>query len=240
MLTRQENGHIPASYLPRRVVPLYPKLRPGPRTDTAQSVASNQRARLYGAMIELTAIRGYEASTVSELCALAGVSKRTLYERFPGGKEQCFLATYDIVAHRAQTRILSAAEQRAKDAEHLGPCRRLRVLAEELGREVAAYPNAARLVLVEALLSGPAGPTLSERTERTRRLAEQVIAHSLRTGPSAPAPPPSVLKAIVQEGTRLVRKRLGEGRIEELGQELAEVCVAAVPPIWQAPGQTDK
>jgi AcrR family transcriptional regulator len=76
----------------------YPKLRPGPPGSAQESVASNQRARLYGAMTEVVATRGYEASTVGELCALAGVSKRTLYERFPGGKQECFLATYDIVA----------------------------------------------------------------------------------------------------------------------------------------------
>jgi hypothetical protein len=54
-------------------------------------------------MIEMVATRGYEASTVVELCALAGVSKRTLYERFPGGRQECFLATYDIVV---RTRLL--------------------------------------------------------------------------------------------------------------------------------------
>ncbi len=59
-------------------------------------------------MIELVAARGYEASTVAELCALAGVSKRTLCERFPGGKQQCFLATYDIVVRRAETHVLAA------------------------------------------------------------------------------------------------------------------------------------
>jgi AcrR family transcriptional regulator len=76
---------------------LYPKLRPGPPESAQESVASNQRARLYGAMIEMLATRGYEASTVVESCALAGVSKRTLYERFPGGKPECFLTTYDII-----------------------------------------------------------------------------------------------------------------------------------------------
>jgi AcrR family transcriptional regulator len=71
----------------RRAGALYPKLRPGPHSFAPESVASNQRARLYGAMIELVAARKYEVSTVAELCALAGASKRTLYERFPGGKQ---------------------------------------------------------------------------------------------------------------------------------------------------------
>jgi AcrR family transcriptional regulator len=83
-------------------------MRPGPPGSAQESVASNQRARLYGAMIEMVANRGYEASTVVESCVLAGVSKRTLYERFLGGKQECFLATYDIIVRRAEMRILAA------------------------------------------------------------------------------------------------------------------------------------
>ncbi len=112
----------------RRVGALYPKLRPGPHSFERESVASNQRARLYGAMIELVAARGYEASTVAELCALAGVSKRTLYERFPGGKEQCFLATYDIVVRRAGMHILTAGRCALDGVVGAGPLERLRAL----------------------------------------------------------------------------------------------------------------
>jgi len=40
------------------------------------AVASNQRSRLIGAMIEEVAERGYPAATLARLVALAGVSKR--------------------------------------------------------------------------------------------------------------------------------------------------------------------
>jgi AcrR family transcriptional regulator len=247
MLPESENGRTSMSVARQRVVrdmrrprmePLYPKLRPGPRTSTAQSVASNQRARLYGAMIELVALRGYARSTVSELCALAGVSKRTMYERFPGGKEQCFLATYDILVHRAQMNILGGEAPRtgpaepAGRAEPAGPRLGLGELAEAFAREVIGYPNAAWLVLVEALGAGPEGPQLSERVERTRCVVERVLSHSLRVGADAPAPARSPLRAIVVEGTRLLRRRLREGRVERLEAELAQVCLAAIetPP----------
>jgi AcrR family transcriptional regulator len=233
MITESENGRTSLSAVRPRVESLYPKLRPGPRTSTAQSVASNQRARLYGAMIELVALRGYAKSTVSELCGLAGVSKRTMYERFPNGKEQCFIATYDIVVRRAQVNILGAAAPAERGGgEPIGPRRRLRMLAEAFAREVVGYPNAARLVLVEALRGGPEGTMLSTRTERTRCLVEQVLIHTLRAGPDGPPPPRPVLDAIMQDGTRLVDARLREGRVHTLVQELAEVCLAAVPPVW--------
>jgi AcrR family transcriptional regulator len=104
---------------------LYPKLRPGAPKPAQESVASNQRARLYGAMIEMLATRGYEASIVVESCALAGVSKRTLYERFPGGKQECSLATCDIVV---RARLLD------------GRAAELELLASELLPETKPFP----------------------------------------------------------------------------------------------------
>jgi AcrR family transcriptional regulator len=204
---------------------LYAKLHPGPHSFAPESVASNQRARLYGAMIELVAARGYEASTVTELCALAGVSKRTLYERFPGGKQQCFLATYDIVVRRAETHILDAGRCALEGIVGAGPLERLRALVEAFAREVAAYPNAARLVLVEA---SDAGPAAHANTERTRRLVERTICWSLCAGSVAPTPSPLTIKRIVADGARLVRARLRDGRTAELTRELSDLCVVTV------------
>ena len=208
----------------RREGALYAKLRPGPHSFAPESVASNQRARLYGAMIELVAARGYEASTVAELCALAGVSKRTLYERFPGGKQQCFLATYDIIVRRAETHILAAGRCGRDGIVGAGPPERLRALVEAFAREVAAYPNAARLVLVEA--SG-AGPAALAHAERTRRLVERAICWSLRAGSGAPAPSRLAVRRIVADGARLMRARLRDGRTAELAGELSHLCIAA-------------
>ena len=219
----RERGAV--SVARRREGALYPKLQPGPHPSTEESVASNQRARLYGAMIELVAARGYEASTVAELCALAGVSKRTLYERFPDGKQQCFLATYDILVRRAETHILAAGRCGLDVIAAAGPLERLRALVEAFAREVTAYPNAARLVLVEAPDVGPAA--LAHAT-RTRRLVERAIWWSLRAGSDAPAPSPRTVKRIVADGTQLVRARLRDGRTAELTRELSDLCVVTV------------
>lgn len=222
---------------------LYPKLQPGPRTVGAESVASNQRARLYGAMIELVSARGYVAGTVAELCALAGVSKRTLYERFPGGKRECFMATHAIILHRAHERIFGAGRRPpgAPCETEAGPPQpqppRPRALVERFAREVAAHPNAAWLVLVEAVHGGPNVPALRERNARARLLCERALCHSLRASGEAPAPTGPVARRIVERGGRLVRARLREGRIEELERELAEVCLAAAgEALRSAPG----
>jgi AcrR family transcriptional regulator len=199
----------------------YPKLRPGP-SSAPVSVASNQRARLYAAMIELLAARGYQATTVAELCALAGVSKRTLYERFPGGKQECFLATYDIVVHRVRTRVL-AALRCVPDTPARGlPTRRLQVCMEAFAHEVVAYPAAVRLVVVEAR---DAGPAAVGRAERTKRLVERLIAWGLRASRDAPAPSTRVVEWIAGEGARVTRARLLDGRVAALARQLCDLCL---------------
>jgi AcrR family transcriptional regulator len=212
----------------RRAGALYPKLRPGPRSCAGEGIESNQRARLYGAMIELVAARGYAASTVAELCALAGVSKRTLYERFPGGKEECFIATYDIIVRSAQTRILAAARCGPNVLAHAGPLKRLCAVVQAFAHEVAAHPNAARLV-VEAR---DAGPVALARIEGTRRLAERVIASSLRETPDAPPLSSLAVKGIAGEGARLTLARLLDGRVAELAGELSDLCVVVAMSRW--------
>ena len=86
--------------------PLYDKLRPRPNGSNAE-VHSNQRVRLYGAMVDAVAAHGYEATTVRELASLAGVSTRTLYERVQS-KQACFLATHDILVRRTARRVFAA------------------------------------------------------------------------------------------------------------------------------------
>ncbi len=225
MVSETASDRDAVSVARRREGALYPKLRPGPQSSAEESVASNQRARLYGAMIELVAACGYEASTVAELCGLAGVSKRTLYERFPDGKQQCFLATYDIVVRRAETHILAAGRCGLDVLAGAGPLERLSALVETFAREVAAYPNAARLVLVEA---AGAGPVARARAERTRRLAEGVIWWSLRAGCDTSAPSRRTVKRLVADGAHLVRECLRDGRTAELTRELSDLCVVTV------------
>ena len=87
--------------------PLYHRLPHGPSGMGHDEVARNQRTRLYGAMIESVSQRGYQATTVAHVIALAGVSRRAFYELF-ANKEQCFLSTYDIIVARARKRMLDA------------------------------------------------------------------------------------------------------------------------------------
>ena len=185
---------------------LFPKLCPRPHGATREEVCSNQRARLCAAMIELVAARGYGASTVADLCALAGVSKRTLYERF-AGKQECFLATFEMIVSRAAKRI-AAAQDGERDWRA-----RLCLAFVTFAEEVAEDPHGARLVLVEAFGAGPAA---LERMARTSALLEGMVSSSFHQAPGDLAVGPVVVKGIVAGVARVARVHLLDGRSGEL------------------------
>ena len=155
---------------------LYTKLKPRPNGPGHERVARHQRARLHGATIEAVAARGYPAITVSELAALAGVSRRTFYERF-ADREGCFLASYDAIVGAAARRVREAwggASGEESDVE--------RAFAA-LAAQIAGEPKAARLAVLEILAAGAAG---RERTERTSAALERALAQSLGGAPDRP------------------------------------------------------
>ena len=83
------------------------RLRPGPGKARAE-VEQNQRRRLYGATIALVAEKGYQATTLAELCSLSGVSSRSFYDLF-ASKDELFLETLKAVIELAIEYAVSKA-----------------------------------------------------------------------------------------------------------------------------------
>ncbi len=192
----------------------YPRLRPGPGR-SAEDVAAHQRGRLRGAMVELVAEHGYNAVAVATLTNRARVSKRDFYKHF-GGKEECFLATYDTVVSSSVRGILAAAQGEEEWCERL----RLGLLA--FAGQIVSNPAEARLALVEVFAAG-AGAV--ERTLRTNRLFEALLAKNFAVADGAPRLPRLVVKGIVAGGVRVARARLLSGHPRRLtldGGELME------------------
>jgi AcrR family transcriptional regulator len=113
-----------------------------------EEVARHQRTRLYGGMIESVSEHGYADTTVAQVIALAGVSRRAFYEQF-ANKEACFLATHDIVVARARKVAMDAW------ARERGWANRLHAACKALFDDIAASPKGPRLVLVDSLGVGP-------------------------------------------------------------------------------------
>jgi AcrR family transcriptional regulator len=189
-----------------RPEPLYAKLHPGPKALAHDAVASNQRSRLIGAMIEEVAERGYAATTLARLVGLAGVSKRAFHELF-GTKEAYFLATYDAIVANAIRRIGRA--YRSESDWQAG----LRAGFAAYAAEIVSEPKAARLVLVEVLGAGPAALA---RMRRTRLIFEEAVSASFSEAPDGVKLPPLIAKGIVCGVERITRQRLLAGDVEEL------------------------
>jgi AcrR family transcriptional regulator len=168
--------------------------------------ARNQRARLYGAMIETVAQRGYQATTVAHVIALAGVSRRAFYELF-ANKEQCFLATYDIVIARARKRMRDAWD------EERGWANRMHSATKALLDDVAESPKGPRLVLVDAL---GIGPSARERMQLAAFTFERLVAGASQVAPDGVGFARLTSRGIVGGVRQIIFRRLLEEREREL------------------------
>jgi AcrR family transcriptional regulator len=171
-----------------------------------EQVVQNQRARLYGAMIEAVARRGWEATTVADVLELAGVSRRSFYELF-SNKEACLMATYDTVVARSRRLVIDAwSGERGWD-------NRLHAACKALLEDIAASPNAPRLVLLESL---GAGPSVREHMQLAAHGFERLVAFALSSAPRDARLPRLTSRAIVGGVRHVLAMRLLEGREQQL------------------------
>jgi len=185
---------------------LYGRLPHGPHGMDREDVARHQRARLYGGMIEAISKRGYRATTVAQVISLAGVSRRAFYEQF-SNKEDCFVATYDIVVARSRKRVLDAwvAER--------GWANRLHGACKAFLDDIVTEPKGARLVLVDSL---GIGAKARERLHLAGSSYERLVAAAFRVSPGNGPLPAIASRAIVGGVRHVVFNRIREGRIGEL------------------------
>jgi AcrR family transcriptional regulator len=169
------------------LVPLYKRLPPGPHRLGRGEVLRHQRIRIHGAMVEAVAAKGYEGTSVRQVIALAGVSRRSFYEQF-ANKQECLLATFDVIA--------GGAMQRASDAYLAsdGPLeRRLRAALAEFAGAIARNRKAAELVIVQTQTAGV--PGLLRLRQATAR-CERMLCESFKTAHDAEALPVPVVRGI--------------------------------------------
>jgi AcrR family transcriptional regulator len=173
---------------------------------TRDAVSRNQRARMYGGMIEAVSVHGYPQTTVAHVIGYAGVSRRAFYEQFDN-KEACFLATYDIVVARARKLVLDAW------ARERGWANRLHGACKALLDDVAEQPKGPRLVLVDSL---GIGPRARERMTLASQTFERVIALAFQAHPDGEELAPLTARAIVAGIRHVAFTRMYEQRESEL------------------------
>jgi AcrR family transcriptional regulator len=166
---------------------MYKRLPPGPHRLGRRAVVRHQRLRIHGAMIEAAAANGYESTSVRQLVSLAGVSRRSFYEQF-ANKEDCFLATFDLLAGRGVRRMSGAYAAASGDLED-----RLGATFREFAELAATRRKAAVLVIVEAQTAGPAALL---RLRRATAVCERLLSRSFIECPGASPLPAPIVRAI--------------------------------------------
>jgi len=126
------------------------KLSGGPHGMPPAKVRAVQRDRLLKATTEVVAREGYAATTVRDLLAQSGLSRRTYYDLYVD-KEDCYLDAFGEIA--------AVIEQRVGNALATGGSARrsVRLAVEELADFCIEEPDAACAALVESLAAGQAG-----------------------------------------------------------------------------------
>ena len=173
-------------------------------------VDRNQRLRLIAAMLRVLPLHGYPRTTIGHVTAEAGVSRSAFYGQF-GGKEECFLATYDLAAEWLCERVEAAVAGEAQWAT--------RVLAgvSEALRLLAANPAVAHLIAVEALQAGAAA-------RRRRQACIARLAEALCAGrPSSTELPLDLEQLLVGGALAHVAHYVDAGRTERLAEATSEL-----------------
>lgn len=171
-------------------------------------------ARIHAATIDLVAEGGHGALSALAISRAAGVSRRTFYDHF-ADKDDCFLATYDLIVRALVRGVLEA---QGEDPDLMERLRRgLRACA----REIVERPRAARLALVEIYIDAPGA---KERLRHYAGLLEALIERSFSQAPDRVDLPPQIYLAIVGAITAVARARLLAGAGEEFGEEAEQLA----------------
>lgn len=115
-----------------------------------EAVEESQRQRIHKAMVKVVSTRGYNDSRVVDVIDLAGVSRKTFYELF-ADKEQCFLATYDMIIGQ----LINATGAKFGAARDATWPERIRHGLGAMLELIVSQPSAARFCIVEVLAAGP-------------------------------------------------------------------------------------
>jgi AcrR family transcriptional regulator len=198
------------------------KLPPGPSVSAAD-VELNHRERLYGAMVAVSAEKGYAETTVSDLIRVAGVSRTTFYKYF-ADKETCFLATLEaliagiVAITGSRLRGDEAWQERA--GQGMGTFMQLLV----------TQPDAARLCVVEADAAGSRARAVVDGSVKE---FEAMVASVFEELPEQRGMPPAMVRAMVGAVRKIMQTRLNrrtEGELSKMAPALIELAFRYTPP----------
>lgn len=186
-----------------------------------EQVEHNQRERLIAGLAAAVAEKGYRAVTITDITKQARVSRRVFYANFEG-KEECFLAAFEVVADH----VRELAAQASRESE--GWPRQAVSAARAVLSFFAAEPDLARLCLVE---SQAAGPAVSARFHDAVHEAVPYIGRGRgERGASARELPPTTEESTIGALVMLASREVAAGQAESLEDLLPEFAEFILAP----------
>jgi AcrR family transcriptional regulator len=189
----------------------------GPHGLSRDEVVASQRGRMIEAMAEAVAAKGYGATTVADVVAAAGVSRKTFYEHFDD-REACFLAAYDAAVDFV---LVALGERMAAGDPGTADWReRVRAAVRAYLEVLAAEPAFARTFLVEVHAAGPRARArrgeVHARFVQFLRAQAEIARQDHRRLPDTPDTPDAVFLAIVGGVEAVVSAWVSDGRTTDL------------------------
>ena len=193
------------------------RLPPGRHGLPRSFVEHNQRLRIVAAMLRVLPRRGYPMTTIGDVTGEAGVSRAAFYQQF-SGKEECFLATYDLAGEwfceGVEAAVAGTEDWRA----------RIRAGVSEALRLLSANPLVAHLIAIEALQGGDAA---RERQE----VCFDRFAAALRKGhPGRPELPEDLTDLLLGVVVSLIARYVDSDRAERLPEAMTDLVERMLIP----------
>jgi AcrR family transcriptional regulator len=179
-------------------------------------VRESQRERLMRAMMELAGDKGFAATTLPEIAALARVSPNVFYEHF-ADKTDCFIAVCDEAAREILDQLLKlASEPDWLMAVRVGVDRYLCWWAH--------HPAFARAYFVELPAAGERALERRDRQyEAFREMFRALAARARHEQPELREPPEVALRALVPAITEIIGEEVRAGRTHRLAELAGEL-----------------
>jgi AcrR family transcriptional regulator len=179
-------------------------------------VTRNQRDRLAAGTIAAVAERGFHETTITQICAAAGVSRRTFYTYF-SSKEECFLAAGTTIVEHLH--LAAEASSRGEEEWPMRVKMKLRATLEFL----AVNPDLARFVLIAPQR---AGEEVTSRYRSTLERAVEYLCDGRPSGGDQRTPSDAVAASLIGGMVALIVRHVEEGngsRLPELLPDLVEL-----------------
>lgn len=185
-----------------------------------QQILESQRERLLAAIAQEVAVKGYRATTITDVVKLASVSTRDFYEHFDG-KEACFLAALDAVLDHLEGVLEDAAA-----SEPDWPHQLIAALRAGLAF-FSAEPNLARLCLVEPV---SATPTIAIRFREAVLACAPALARGRAEMKGEETLPESTEDSLIGGMISLASRSMLAGDSEQLPALLPDLVEFALAP----------